>query len=315
MPKTLSVVIPVYNDWDSVKILIGRIAQALKAEAITTRLLIVDDGSDAPAPAGLADGAGAALVSVLRLKRNLGHQRAISVALAYLDDRVKPDFAAVIDGDGEDDPADLPKLLNAAAGFPGPGAVFAERSRRAEGPVFKTFYLLYKLLHLALTGRGVKFGNYSVINSRALAALAVAQETWTHYAAAAVKLRLPISTVPSARLRRISGSSKMNFFSLVSHGLGAMSVFADIIGARALGALGALMAAVLALIGAVLAIKFGTSLAIPGWATYSVGLLVTTLLQLGMLAVVFAFLTLAGRQNSAFLPCRDYRFYVDSCSE
>lgn len=315
MPKTLSVIIPVYNDWDSVKILIGRIAQALKTEDVQPRLLVVDDGSDTPAPANLDEGPGAVSVSVLRLKRNLGHQRAISVALAYLDDKVKPDFAAVIDGDGEDDAADLPKLLAAAAAFPGPGAAFAERSRRAEGLVFKTFYLAYKALHLALTGSRVKFGNYSVVNSRALAALAVAQETWSHYAAAAVKLRIPIRTVPSARLRRISGVSKMNFFSLVAHGLGAMSVFGDIIGARALGALGALMPLVLVLIGAVIGIKFGTDLAIPGWATYSVGLLVTTLLQLGMLAVVFAFLTLAGRQNSSFLPGRDYRFYVDSCSE
>jgi glycosyltransferase involved in cell wall biosynthesis len=315
LPKTLSVIIPVYNDWDSVKILIGRITQALKAEDVQTRLLVVDDGSDTPAPAGLTENSGTVPVSVLRLKRNLGHQRAISVALAYLDDKVKPDFAAVIDGDGEDDPADLPRLLEAAAAFPGPGAAFAERSRRAEGLVFKTFYIAYRLLHLALTGSRVKFGNYSVVNSVALAALAVAQETWSHYAAAAVKLRIPIRTVPSARLKRISGGSKMNFFSLVSHGLSAMAVFGDIIGARALGALSALMVLVLALICAVLGIKFGTHLAIPGWATYSVGLLITTLLQLGMLAVVFAFLTLAGRQNSAFLPGRDYRFYVDSCSE
>lgn len=315
MPKTLSVIIPVYNDWDSVKILIGRIAQALKAEDINTRLLVVDDGSHTPAPSDLAENRGMVLVSVLRLKRNLGHQRAISVALAYLDDKVKPDFAAVIDGDGEDDPADLPKLLKTAAGFPGPSAAFAERSRRVEGLIFKIFYLAYKLLHLTLTGSRVKFGNYSVINSHALAALAVAQETWSHYAAAAVKLRIPIRTVPSARLRRISGSSKMNFFSLVAHGLGAMSVFGDIIGARALGVLGALITLVLVLIGAVVGIKFGTDLAIPGWATYSIGLLGATLLQLGMLAVVFAFLTLAGRQNSSFLPARDYRFYIDNCSE
>jgi glycosyltransferase involved in cell wall biosynthesis len=310
LPKTLSVVIPVYNDWDSVNILAGRIAQALKAEDLQTRLLVVDDGSDTPAPAGLTETSGTVSVSVLRLKRNLGHQRAISVALAYLDDQVKPDYTAVIDGDGEDDPADLPKLLKVAACFPGPGAAFAERGKRAEGLLFRFFYLAYILLHRLLTGHKIRFGNYSVINSGALAALAVAQETWSHYAAAAVKLRVPIRTVPSARLGRISGSSKMNFFSLVAHGLGAMSVFGDVIGPRVLITISFLMSLVLVLIAAVLAIKFGTNLAIPGWATYTVGLLATSLLQLGMMAVVFAFLTLASRQNSSFLPLRDYKHFI-----
>lgn len=310
MQRTLTVIIPVYNDWDPLLQLVPRVHDALKDQpGLRVSLLVVDDGSDTRAPVQLT--AGRADLAVLRLKRNLGHQRAISVALAYLAEKVRPDFAAVIDGDGEDDPRDLPRLLERVSALSSPGAAFAERSRRAEGLVFKFFYLAYKILHLAATGCPVKFGNYSVINAGALSALSVAPETWSHYAAAAVKLRLAIVTVPTARLKRLSGSSKMNFFSLVAHGLGAMSVFGDIIGARALGAISALVIVVLALMAAVPAIRLGADLAVPGWATYSLGLLASTLLQLGMLAVVFAFLTLAGRQNSSFLPLRDYRYYID----
>jgi hypothetical protein len=53
-----------------------------------------------------------------------------------------------------------------------------------------------------------------------------------------------------------------------------------------------------------------TDLAIPGWATSTVGIFVV-LVTLGvMLAFLFCFMILSGRHGSSFLPCRDYAYFV-----
>ena len=100
---------------------------------------------------------------MLRLRRNLGHQRAIAVGLAYVEDRFKHDAVVVMDSDGEDDPSDVPRLLELLRAEGGRAIVFAERTRRSESWSFRFFYGLYKLLHRVLTGHGVRVGNFSAI--------------------------------------------------------------------------------------------------------------------------------------------------------
>src|SRR5262249_7603317 len=103
--------------------------------------------------------------------------------------------------------------------------------------------------------------------------LSVMPELWNHYAAAVFRSKLPLKTVPIPRGHRTSGTTQMNFVALVYHGLSAISVFGDIVGVRLL--LGSLVGALLAglAIFAIIAVRFMTDWAIPGWATYSVGLL------------------------------------------
>lgn len=98
--------------------------------------------------------------------------------------------------------------------------------------------------------------------------------------------------------------------SLILHGLGAISVHGDVVGVRALIAtLVAILLGIIA-IGGVLVIRFGTNLAIPGWATYAIGLLAAILLQTVSLALVFVFITLNSRDRSTFIPKRDYEAYI-----
>lgn len=312
MSEPMLVLIPTYNDWESVRVLVPRVVAELTRAGVEPRVLLVDDGSTEPQPQGLfaEEPAVRQATRVLALRRNLGHQRAISVAMAYVFDKESVPVIALMDGDGEDDPADLPRLLEKFRQEGGTRIVFAERTRRVESLTFRLFYQVYKLLHVLLTGQRVRVGNYSVIPRAALDRLVVAPETWSHYAAAVMKLRVPVAMVPTRRAPRIAGRSKMNFFSLVTHGLAAMSVFGDVIGARVLAAVSALIMLAVALIGAVIGVRLGTGHAIPGWATFTIGLLVTSLIQLIMLAVVFVFLILASRQNASFLPIRDYGYYI-----
>ncbi|MCE9589007.1 MAG: glycosyltransferase [Planctomycetes bacterium] len=306
------VLIPVYNDWDSLRVLVPRIVDVLARAGEPSSILLIDDGSSDPPPADLlADRPDARRATrVLTLRRNLGHQRAISVALAHVFEKETDPIIAVMDGDGEDNPDDLPRLLEKFRASGSTQIVFAKRARRVESLSFRLCYQVYKALHLLLIGHRVEVGNFSLIPRPALDRLVVSPETWSHYAAAVMKLRLPIAMVPTVRGTRIAGRSKMNFFSLVTHGLAAMSVFGDVIGARLLAAVSGLIVIAVALIGVVIGVRLGTGQAIPGWATYTIGLLVTTLIQLVMLAVVFAFLILASRQNASFLPIRDHGYYI-----
>lgn len=307
------VLIPNYNDWESLSLLLGRLDDVLAAAGLEASVLVVDDGSTQAVPESLLDRAFRALdrVDVLGLRRNLGHQRAIAVGLAYLEDRVPCGAVVVMDGDGEDDPADVPRLLAALHEENGRAIVFAERARRSESWQFRIFYGLYKLLHKALTGQGVRVGNFSAIPRRRLESLVVVSELWNHYAAAAFRSRQPYRTVPTRRARRLRGRSTMNFVGLVTHGLSAISVHGEVVGVRLLVLTFVLAALALMGLGATVFVRLGTNLAVPGWATDAAGLLLVLLVQLAVLAFGLCFMILGGRNGTAFLPRRDYDHFVD----
>jgi len=309
---SIVILVPVFNDWESLAALLATLDRELDAAGVAARVLVADDGSTAdPGPGPLAGGYRALLaVEVLELRRNLGHQRAIAVGLAYIEDRDPCGTVVIMDSDGEDDPRDVPRLLHAYREQGGQKIVFAERSRRSESLLFRAFYALYKLTYRLLTGRTVRFGNFSVIPRRRLASLVTASELWNHYAAAVLKSRQPYCTLPTQRSRRLHGEPKMNFVGLVIHGLSAFSVDSDLVGVRLLVL--TLVMIALAIVGliAIATIRLATDLAIPGWATTAFGVITILLFQTIILAVIFSFITLSGRQGSFFLPRRDYAHYV-----
>lgn len=307
---------PCFDDWESVSVILPLVDRALSDKGFSSRVLVVDDGSRTPHTLDFGEGSFKAItrVEVMTLRRNVGHQRAICIGLCHVasnHDLASTDGVVVMDADGEDAPHDVPRLIEAYESNRGTRAVFAKRIRRSEGLVFQTFYALYRVVHRTLTGIPVQIGNFSVLPMRYAQVLSVSSDLWNHYAAAVVQSRLVIDQIPTARAKRLRGRSKMNFVSLVSHGLSAMSVFADRIGVRALLAS---MVAILLLVGGIVgvfAIRLLTGLAIPGWATTAAGILSLLLLQVLLLAIVFAFLIHLGRAGSGFLPLRDYSWFVD----
>jgi hypothetical protein len=217
-----------------------------------------------------------------------------------------------MDGDGEDDPADVPRLLDRLEADRQGRIVFAERTRRSESLGFKVFYALYKLLHRILTGQKVRVGNFSAIPRRRLSSLVVVTELWNHYAAAVIRSRQPHQMIPTRRSERLCGRSKMNFVSLVTHGLSAISVHSDLVGVRLLVISALLAALMLGGIVAAVIVRLATDLAIPGWATNAVGLLLILLIQAVMAAFVFSFMILGSRHGSSFLPRRDYSYFIET---
>lgn len=309
----LIVLIPVYEDWESLRVLLGMLDRELHGAGLAARVAIVDDGSPSAAPGDLFGGSGAAIVevAVIHLRRNLGHQRALAIGLAHIEANVPCRAVVVMDGDGEDAPAVVPRLVARMDELGDDKIVFAARTRRSESLVFRAFYQLFRMVHYLLTGLGVRVGNFSVIPRRRLRQLVVCSDMWNHYAASVHKARIPFAAIESHRASRLAGESRMNFVSLVTHGLCAMAVFGERIGVRML--IATVVVAALSCVGAA-AICVGHAaqgLAMPGWVLWGMGILSVLLLQLLLFSCLFVFLILIGRNASDFLPVRDYVHFID----
>lgn len=306
------ILIPVFNDWEAVALLLEKLALQVSPLGLATRVVLVDDASTAPAPssADLARRAGSMTVEILPLTRNVGHQRAIALGMAFVVDQRPMDWLVVMDGDGEDDPADVPRLLAASRAEATPAVIFAERTKRSESALFIALYHLYRGLHRMLTGVPVRFGNFSVLPRCLAARLVTVSELWNHYAAAVVRSRLPYGTVPCRRSHRLAGRPKMNFTSLTMHGLSAISVFGDIIGVRMLLGVLVLLGLYVAGLGAGLGWFLAKGHGVDRAILFGAGLGLVLLLQLVFQAVIFMFIVLGGRQSNTFLPLRDYRHLI-----
>jgi hypothetical protein len=307
----LQIVIPIYNDWESARQLIPLIDEQLRRADIHADVLIADDGSTmAPAVPWSRTATNIRAIRILKLKRNLGHQRAICVALCFLYDKSDCERILVMDGDGQDAPGDIPRLLRKLDDERDARIVFAERSKRSEGWLFSFSYALYRFFHRLLVGHRVRVGNFSAMNRECLESLCTAPELWNHYAASAFATRQPMSFVPTQRAERISGRSSMDFPALVMHGLSALSVFSDRISTRLLIAAAVTIVLIVAAMAMVAGIRLTTDYAIPGWATMAFGALTLLLVQVGTFIFGFCFLVLVARSLSPFLPLRDYRHFV-----
>lgn len=310
--RDVLILIPVYNDWEAVSLVLDRLDEVLADSAITADVLLVDDGSLSEPPPGTGCATFRALsrVDVLELRRNLGHQRAIAVGLCYVNDHLPARAVVVMDGDGEDSPTDVPRLLGRLSQSGGRSVVFAVRTRRSESWTFRVSYAAYRLLHVLLTGIPVRVGNFSALPAALVGRLVTVPELWNHYAAAVFKARVPREGVPTTRAPRLGGQSRMDFVSLLSHGLSALSVHAELIGVRLLAATATVTFLVLALLAGVVTARLATPVAMPGWVATLVGVLVILLAQAVGFAVLFSFLVLHGRSQPGFIPARDYAHFV-----
>ena len=248
----------------------------------------------------------------MRLLRNVGHQRALAVGLSYAHAHDLCDVVVVMDADGEDDPADVPRLLAKCAEDGNRSIVFARRAKRSEGFPFVVFYVMFKALYRVMTGTDMRVGNFSVIPAGLLKRVVVVSEIWSHYVSGLMKARLPYTTIETRRAKRLAGPSRMNFVALVTHGLSAIAVNGDVFGVRMLIATSATVLLAIVTIITAIAIRLGTNLAIPGWATYVIAFSILMILQAIGLSFFFIFLILGGRSHLDAIPQRDYVHFVES---
>jgi dolichol-phosphate mannosyltransferase len=106
-PPELAVVVPVKNEADNILALVREINAAL-AGKVDFEIVYVDDGSTDATPARLAEAAEAfPHLSWLRHRFSCGQSQAIATAVRH----ARAPIIAMLDGDGQNDPADIPNLL------------------------------------------------------------------------------------------------------------------------------------------------------------------------------------------------------------
>lgn len=306
------IIMPVFNDWSSLDPLLRRLDEELSRKNLEVEILLIDDASTSKTPStfGSSGHKRIAKIEILRLKRNLGHQRAIAIALAHIEEKVPCQAVVVMDADGEDKPEDAIRLIEEYQRGDQESVIFAQRTKRSEGLLFRLSYFIYRRLYKALTGQEIRIGNFSIIPHQLLTRIVVVSEIWNHYSSGILKARIPHRYIPTDRSNRLAGSSRMNYIQLVVHGLSAISIYGDVIGVRALMATIVLVVISVVLIIITIVVRSATDLAIPGWATYVVGLSFIILLQSITISFSFVFLILNGRNNYSFLPQRDYQYFV-----
>ena len=309
----LTVLIPVFNDWEAVSLLLRGLDEVLAEQGWTARVLLVDDASSLAPPSHWEGAAPRALCSIeiLSLRLNLGHQRAIAIGLAWLNENRDPEAVVVMDGDGEDAPRDMLRLVRAMRECGSDRVIFAERTKRLEAAGFRLGYWLYCRLHLLFTGIRVRVGNFSVIPRRLLRRIVSVSELWNHYAAAVFRSRIPYTSIPTERAKRLAGRSKMNWTTLVIHGLSALAVHGEIIGVRVVFATIGLSVVVglsaLGIAGLTAAGRFEA----PAWTLPALGFTALLLAQILGFASLLILLILQRRAQANFLPTRDFGDFVD----
>ncbi|KIL98714.1 dolichol-phosphate mannosyltransferase [Paramagnetospirillum magnetotacticum MS-1] len=216
-------------------------------------------------------------------------------------------YVVIMDGDGEDDPADLPRFLATMRDSKAP-IVLAHRAKRSEGLLFRAFYIVYKLLFRQLTGQSLSFGNYCAMTNASARRLAFMPILWNSLPATCLRSKLPYTTIPVVRGRRYAGEAKMRFVDLILHGMQAITTFSDTVLVRL--SLAAVLA-VLAAIFAVVMVRFWEpGWIVPGWASNMVGFLVLSLVTILFGLLSTSLLALQERCNMPLIPFLHSEHYI-----
>jgi glycosyltransferase involved in cell wall biosynthesis len=306
--ERVALVAPIFNDWACVDPFLAEVAQ-VAGDLPPIDVFLVDDGSIDRHPSSFAGHDGLASVTVLRLGTNLGHQRAIASGLVELSSAHSHAAAIVMDADGEDRPSDIPELWRLHQEHP-EYIIVAERRQRTEAIRFRFFYRLYKFLFRVLTGQDLDFGNFSLVPAGVLDRLVLMPELWNHYPATLMRSRVPLQRVPLDRGHRYQGRSRMNFTSLVNHGLAGISAFIDTAFARLLAVSMSLMGLLLAFALITVVVRVISRVPVPGWLALGTTVAMVALFQLMVALIVLSFLTLSTRSSPSPPPSRTAPAYV-----
>lgn len=304
--KDLVIITPIYEDREAASRLLSELASSFDREIF---VVAVDDGSvKEPVETAIIEQAGLEGV-VLRLNRNVGHQKAIAIGINYVAQNIQEHQKVVImDSDGEDTPQSIKELIQPLE-REDVDIVVAKRKSRVETLKFKLFYIIYKWFFTILAGKKINFGNFVGLKAKAVKRLSSMQELSVHIAATVLSSKLRIETVSLDRGPRYAGKSKMNFVGLVLHGFKGLMIFAEDVLVR-VGILSAIVA-LLAIVGGIIATLLKINdFATPGWFSISVEIFFLIFMQTGTLTLMILMLTGVIKSNTVTTPV-EYKIFID----
>ena len=222
--KKIIILIPVFNDWESLIKLIKEINEIIKDyNSVHFECLIVNDASTINQP-NLVKPNNIKSLQILNMKKNKGHARCNAFGIRYVFKNKEFHNLILMDGDGEDRPIEIKNLVNEILRNPN-NSVVAKRVKRSEGPFFKFLYLMHKVITYVFTGKSIRFGNYSCLTKQDVEKLHSDASLWSSYSGSVKKNLKHLSEINSIRGSRYFGPSKMSFLKLLIHSFSIISVF------------------------------------------------------------------------------------------
>ena len=220
----IKILIPVYNDWQSVSKLIDEINDLSKNLESQISIIIINDASTHDHIIENKDLDNISSLKIINMKKNRGHARCIAAGLKFIFEKEEFDYVIPMDGDGEDRPEEISYFLNQIKNSKDKPIV-GERIKRSEGLMFQVCYKIHKLITLTFTGKSIKFGNYTCLPRTIVEKMISEKATWNSFSGALTKIEKNLISIPSIRGKRYFGPSKMSFFNLLKHSLSIISVF------------------------------------------------------------------------------------------
>ena len=222
--KKIKILIPVYNDWESVFKLLENINLEASKIDINFSVIIINDASTDSIPKLSTSLDNLESIQIIHMKENKGHARCNAAGLKYIYEKEDFDYVIPMDADGEDRPEELSLLIEKIKEYPDT-AVTANRIKRSEGLMFKFCYLAHKYLTFVFTGQTIKFGNYTCLPKTIVNRMINEPATWSSFSGSLAKVAKEKNSIPSERGKRYFGPSKMSFMNLLKHSLSIIAVF------------------------------------------------------------------------------------------
>jgi len=222
--KKIIILIPVFNDWESFIKLINEININIKNyKNINFNCLVVNDASTIKQPK-ITKPKNIKSLKILSMKENRGHARCNAFGLRYVFKNEEFDNVILMDGDGEDRPVEIKKLVDNIISNP-TISVVAKRIKRSEGLFFQLLYQIHKIITLMFTGKKINFGNYSCLIKNDVEKLHTKASLWSSYSGSVKKNLKEINEIDSIRGLRYFGPSQMSLLKLLIHSFSIIAVF------------------------------------------------------------------------------------------
>ena len=220
----IKLLIPVYNDWQSVIKLLEIINSEVSGLSHEFSVIIINDASTENKPEISINLDNLNSIKIINMKNNQGHARCIATGLKHIFEKEEFDYVIPMDGDGEDRPEEIKQFVDNLNYSPDKSIV-GERIKRSEGLIFKFCYSIHKLITFTFTGETIKYGNYSCLPKSIVEKMINEKATWSSFSGSLAKVAKNRTVIPSERGIRYFGPSKMSFKNLVLHSLAIISVF------------------------------------------------------------------------------------------
>jgi len=222
--KKFIILIPIYNDWESLTKLLNNIGKIKKnIKGVQFDCVVVNDCSTIKNPK-IKIPSEINSIKIIHMSKNKGHARCNAFGIKYLSKSPDFDYLILMDGDGEDRPEEIKLLVDKILLEPNKSVV-AKRVKRSEGPMFQMLYRFHKYLTLLSTGKLINFGNYSCLTKSDLKTLSIKASLWSSYSGSFKYNIKNYNEVNSIRGMRYFGPTQMSLFKLVIHSFSIIAVF------------------------------------------------------------------------------------------